>query len=210
MRDKDRHTASFITATHQSQPPTWRHNNPDPNRGLAQKERASRPTGRNGPNRSRKRPQYRRRLNHSRSQRPRRAHSSRWPNVPPCTLNGQTARKYKGCSGATLKGQPKQFVRFQGKLQGRLATSGQHGHLQHKIKWQALPEWGEKAETSNLKLSDDRRFPECPVQLRTPANHMAPGTVWNGDVPQAWLEEPNIPEERQVATAINLKLRLGR
>ena len=115
----------------------------------------------------------------------------------------------QGVFGATLKGQPNQFVWFWGKIQGRLATPGQHGNLQLKIKWQALPEWGEKAETSNLALWDDRQFPECPVRLRTPANQVPPGTVWTGDVPQAWLEEPNVPEEQLVATAINLKLRLG-
>ena len=35
------------------------------------------------------------------------------------------------------------------------------------------------------------------------------GSVWTGDVPKAWLEEPNIPEEQRVTAAINLKLRLG-
>ena len=111
--------------------------------------------------------------------------------------------------GATLKGQPKQFVWFQGKKQSRLPTPGQHGNLQLKITWQALPEWGEKAETSNLELWDDRQFLECPIHLRTPGNQVPPGTVWTGDVPQAWLEERNIPEEQQVATAINFQLRLG-
>ena len=110
---------------------------------------------------------------------------------------------------ATLKGQPKQFVCFRGKIQGRLATPSQHGNLQLKIKWQALPEWGEEAETSDLELWDDRQFPECPVQLRTAANQVPPSTVWTGDVPKAWLEEPNVPEEQRVATAINLKLCLG-
>ena len=52
----------------------------------------------------------------------------------------------QGVYGATLRGQPKQFVGFWGKIQGR------HGNLQLKIKWQALPEWGEKVETSNLEL----------------------------------------------------------
>ena len=32
---------------------------------------------------------------------------------------------------------------------------------------------------------DDRQFLECPVQLRTPANQVPPGTVRTGDVPQA-------------------------
>ena len=77
------------------------------------------------------------------------------------------------------------------------------------MEWHALPEWGEKAETSNLELWDNRQFPECPVQLCTPANQVPPGTVWTGDVPQARLEEPDIPAEQTVATAINLKLRLG-
>ena len=70
----------------------------------------------------------------------------------------------------------------------------------------ALPEWGEKVETSNLELWDDRQFPECPVQLRTPANQVPPGTVWTGEVPQTWLEEPDIPEEERMAAAINHKL----
>ena len=47
------------------------------------------------------------------------------------------------------------------------------------------------------------------MQLRTAANQVPPGTVWTGDVPQAWLEEPDVPEEQGVATAMNLKLRLG-
>ena len=115
----------------------------------------------------------------------------------------------QGVFGPTLKGQSKRFVWFRGKIQSRLATPGQHGKVQLKIKWQALPEWGEKGETWNLQLWDDRQFPEFPVQLRTPANQVPPDTVWTGEVPQAWLEEPNIPEEQQVATAINLKLRLG-
>ena len=53
---------------------------------------------------------------------------------------------------------------------------------------------------------------ECtylPTYLRTPANQVPPGTVWTAHVPQAWLEEPDIPEEQRVATAINHKLRLG-
>ena len=111
--------------------------------------------------------------------------------------------------GAPLKVQPKQFESIRGKKKSRLATPGQHGNLQLKIAWQALPEWGEKAETSNLQLWDNRPFLKCPVQLRTPANQVPPGTVWTDDVPQAWLEEPNIPEEQRVATAINLKLCLG-
>ena len=115
----------------------------------------------------------------------------------------------QGVFGATLRGQPKQFVWFRGKIQGRLATPGQHGNLQLKIKWQALPQWGEKFETSNLELWDDRQFPECPVQLRTPANQVPPGTIWTGDVPQTWLQEPDIRKEQRVATAINHKLRLG-
>ena len=42
-----------------------------------------------------------------------------------------------------------------------------------------------------------------------PTNKVPPGTVWTDDVPQAWLEEPSIPEEQRVTTAINLKLHLG-
>ena len=115
----------------------------------------------------------------------------------------------QGVFGAALRGEPKQFVWFRAKIQGRLATPGQLGNLQLKIKLQALPEWGKKAETSNLELRDDRQFPECPVQLGKPASQVPPGTVWTGDVPQPRLEEPDVPEEQQVATAINLKLRLG-
>ena len=115
----------------------------------------------------------------------------------------------QGVFGATLRGQLKQFEWFWGKILGRLATPGQRGNLQLKIKCHALPERGEKAETSNLELWDDRQFPECPVQLRTPTNQVPSGTVWTGDVPQAWLEEPNIPEEQRVASGINHKLRLG-
>ena len=117
--------------------------------------------------------------------------------------------KVQGVFGATHRGQPKQFVWFRGKIQGRLATPGQHGNLQLKIKWQALQEWGEKAETSNLEFWDDRQFLKCPVGLRTTANQVPLGTISTGDVPQTWLEVPNIPEEQQMATAINLKLRLG-
>ena len=93
-----------------------------------------------------------------------------------------------------------------GQNTGQTGHTRPTGNLQLKMKWQALLEWGEKAETSNLELWDDRQFLECLVQLRTPANQVPPGTVWTGDVPQAWLEEPNVPEEQRVATAINLKL----
>ena len=72
----------------------------------------------------------------------------------------------------------------------------------------SAPGVGEKAENQNLELWDYRPFLECPVQLRTPTNKVQPGTVWTDDVPQAWQEERNIPEEQQVTTAINLKLRL--
>ena len=108
----------------------------------------------------------------------------------------------QGVYEATLGGQRKQFVWFRGKIQGTLATPGQNGSLQLKIKWQALQGWGEKVETSNLQLWNDRQIPECPVQL-------PPGTIWTGDALQTWLEEPDIPEEQRVATAINHKLRLG-
>ena len=115
----------------------------------------------------------------------------------------------QGVSGATLKGRPKQFVWFRGKIKGRLATPGQHGNLQLRIALQALPEWGEKTETQNLELWDDRPFPECPVQLCTFTNEVPPDTVRTGDVPQAWLEEANIPEEQRVTRGINPKLHLG-
>ena len=115
----------------------------------------------------------------------------------------------QGAFGATLNRPPKKIVCFRGKIQSRLATPGQHGNLKLEIEWQALPECGEKVETLNLELWDDKEFPECPVQLRTHANQVASGTVWTGDVPEAWLEELNILGEQRVATAINLKLRLG-
>ena len=115
----------------------------------------------------------------------------------------------QGVLGATLKGRPKQFVWFPGRINCRMGTPGQHGNLRLKIAWQALPEWGERAETQNFELWDDRLFPKCPVQLRTPTNQVPPGTVWTGEVPQAWLEGPNIPKEQRVTTAINLKLSLG-
>ena len=47
------------------------------------------------------------------------------------------------------------------------------------------------------------------MQLRTPANQVPPGTVWTGDVPQTWPEEPDIPKEERMAAAINHRLRLG-
>ena len=204
---KDRHIASFKTATRRSRPPHRHQNNPGPSRGLVQGQRTPRPAGPNGPNRNQKRPQRHHRLIHKRSQRPKRAHSSRRRNVPPCTPNGQTAQKYSGCSGPRLEGNQSNLygsgARYRADLPhlAKMATC--------KIESQALPEWGEKAVTSNLELWDDRQFPECPLQLRTSANRVPPGTIWTGDVPQAWLEEPDVPEELRLATAINLKLRLG-
>ena len=47
------------------------------------------------------------------------------------------------------------------------------------------------------------------MQPCTPAQQVPAATIWKGDVPQTWLEEPHIPEEQRVATAINHKLRLG-
>ena len=101
-RGKDRHTAYF-TATHQSRPPNRHQNNPGPSRGPVQGEQTPRPAGPNGPNQNQKRPQRRHRPIHNRSQRPQRAHSSRQQNVPPCTPNGQTARKYRGYSEPRLE-----------------------------------------------------------------------------------------------------------
>ena len=75
--------------------------------------------------------------------------------------------------------------------------------------WLRPVEWGENVETQNLELWDDRPFLGRPVQLRTPTNQVPAGTVWTGDLPQAWLEAPNIPKEQRVTTVINLKLRLG-
>ena len=103
VRDKDRHTASFKTATHQSQPRSQRQNNPSQSGGVVQGEQASRPAGPKGPSPSQKRPQCHHRPIYSRSQRPRRAHSSRWRNVPPCIQNAQRAREYKGFFGPRSK-----------------------------------------------------------------------------------------------------------
>ena len=58
---------------------------------------------------------------------------------------------------------------------------------------------GEKATISNFELWDDRSFPECPLQLRKPENQPAPGTIWTGDIPEAWLEEPDIQEDERRA-----------
>ena len=108
----------------------------------------------------------------------------------------------QGVYVCSLKRQFKQWVWFQGTVKYRLATPGNHGDLQLKIAWKALLEWGEKATTSNSHLSDDRPFPESPLQLRTPENQVAPGTVWTGNIPESWLEQPNIPEEQRLATPL--------
>ena len=52
----------------------------------------------------------------------------------------------QGVFGATLKGQPKQWVSFSGTVEYRLAKPGKNRHLRLKIAWQALPDWGRKAE----------------------------------------------------------------
>ena len=52
----------------------------------------------------------------------------------------QDGAEVQGVFGATLKGRPKQFVFFRGKIKGRLAMPGQHRNLMLKIAWQALPE----------------------------------------------------------------------
>ena len=98
-----------------------------------------------------------------------------------------------------LTGQPRTRVWFQGTVEHRMATPGKLGDLQLKMAWPPLPEWGEKATTSN---------PECPLQVRTPESQVAPRTVWTGDIPEAWLEEPDIPEEQRVGNALAHKLRL--
>ena len=115
----------------------------------------------------------------------------------------------QGVFRARLKGQAKWWVWFRGTVKYRLTTSGNQGELLLKIAWQALPETGEKAEASNFELWDDRPFQECPLPLRTPENQVAPGNVWRGDMPAAWLDEANTPEEQWVLAAISCKLRLG-
>ena len=67
----------------------------------------------------------------------------------------------QGVFVATLKGQPKQFVWFRGKIKGKLAAPGQHGNLQLQIAWQALPEWSDKAGTQNLELWDSVLLASC-------------------------------------------------
>ena len=103
-RRKDWRTASFKTTMRRSRPQNRHQNNLGPNRGSVQGEQTPQPAGPNGLNRNRKGPQRHHRLIHNRSQRPKRAHSSRRRNVPPCPLNGQTAQKYRGCWGPRLEG----------------------------------------------------------------------------------------------------------
>ena len=76
----------------------------------------------------------------------------------------------------------------------RLATPSKHSHLQLKSGQQPLQRRGEKATTSNFELWNHRPFPECPLPFRPPKNQVTPRTVWTGDMPEAWLEEPDIPE----------------
>ena len=68
---------------------------------------------------------------------------------------------------------------------------------------------GRKSGDLKPRTLGRQTIPKCPVQLCNPANQVPPGTVWTGDVPQTWLEEPDIPEEERMAAAINHKLRLG-
>ena len=176
VTDKDGHTACFTTATRRSQPPSRRQKKPSPSRGLFLKGPASRADGPNNPSREPKAA-------------PVPAPPEPQPNPKPQACPFFTAAErnamhpewpggaeVQGVFGATLKVQPKQFVWFWGRIQSRLATPGQHGNLQLKIKWQALPEWGDKTKTSNLEFWDDRQFPECPVQLCIPPSkyHQAP------------------------------------
>ena len=109
-----------------------------------------------------------------------------------------------------LKGQAKQWVWFHGAIKHRMATAGKHCDLQLNIACGPLLEWGKKATTSNCELWDDRLFPEYSLQLRTPDNQVARETVWTGDIPEAWLEEPDIREEQRVVTALARKVCLGR
>ena len=102
----------------------------------------------------------------------------------------------QGVYVCSLKGQPKNQVLFHGTRKHRMATPGKYGDLQLKIVWRPLPRWGEKATTSNFELWEERLFPECPLQRRTPDNQVAPGTVWTGNVLEAWPEERDIPEEQ--------------
>ena len=96
----------------------------------------------------------------------------------------------------SLKGKSKKWDWFQGTVKHTLGTPGTHGDLQLKATWQPLLEWGEKATTSNFEVWDDRPFPECPPQLRISENEMARGTVWTEDILEAWLKEPDTPEEQ--------------
>ena len=178
----------------------------DPNHAVALREQEHRP---DGPRDLSQHPKQRRPHKNT-SESPRHAHPSRRKNATPNTLNILTERKCKKYIGATLRGQSKRCVWLRGMMKYILATPGNHGNLQSKIAWQGLQEWGDKFSPSNFELWDDRPFPECPLQLCTPENQVAPGTVWTGDLPEAGLEEPNIPDEQQLAAAISHKLRLGR
>ena len=62
---------------------------------------------------------------------------------------------------------------------------------------------------SNFELWDDRPFLDCPLQLRTAENQVTLGAVRTGDVLEASLEEPSIPEEQRMAPALAHKLHLG-
>ena len=66
----------------------------------------------------------------------------------------------QGVFEGTLKELPKRWMWFRGKVNHRLATPGIHGDLHLKISWQALPERGEKAQSSKFKLWDNRPFQE--------------------------------------------------
>ena len=90
-----------------------------------------------------------------------------------------------------------------------MVTPGKHGDPQLRDAWRPLSECGEKTTISNFELWDNRRFLDWPLQLCTPENQVVPGTVWTGNIPEAWQEEPDFPEKQRVATALAHKPRLG-
>ena len=78
----------------------------------------------------------------------------------------------QGVFGAALKGQPKQFVWFRGKIQGSLATPGQHGNLRLRIKLQA-PRSGarkRKPRTTNSGTKGSLGVPGTAPHTRQPSN----------------------------------------
>ena len=86
---------------------------------------------------------------------------------------------------------------------------GEHGALQLRIWWNPLTSQGQRGKTLPWELWDDRPFPEMPLQLQTAANTIAPGTLWTGDVPHAWLHVPEFTPEEHAEAILQHKLNRG-